>query len=60
MWKQGNISIIGRGKSNIYYHASIEATHEVLTSEVSSIFYISCLSFRHIVLSETILPPTAA
>lgn len=55
LWKQGNTSIIGRGKSKVHYSALIEATHEVLTSEVSSIFYVSCLSSKHIVLWETVI-----
>lgn len=60
LWKQGSTSIIGRDKRNIYYQASIEATPEVLTLEVSSILYISCLSFKHFGLWETVLSSTAA
>lgn len=60
LWKQGNTSIIGRDQRNIYNQASIEATPEVLTSEVSSILYISCFSFKHFGLWETVLPSTAA
>lgn len=56
LWKQGNTSIIARDKRNIYYQASIEATPQVLTLEVSSILYIGCLSFKHFGLWETVLP----
>ena len=37
----------------------IEATPEVLISEVFAIFYISCFSFKHIGLWETVSPPIA-
>ena len=59
LWKQGNTSIVGRGNSKVHYHALIVVTPEVLTSEVSSIFYLSCLSFKHIGLWDSVLPPTA-